>query len=61
MLLLIAARKELKADVEDELAESEGDTYQLARDMKRRAIRPPKRYPVADLIAYALTAAHQLN
>ena len=61
MLLLIAARKELEVDVEDELVENEGDIYQLARDRKRRAIRPPKRYAVVDLIAYALTAAHELN
>ena len=30
-------------------------------DRKRRAIRPPKRYAVADLIAYALTDAKEVN
>lgn len=33
----------------------------MARNRKRRNIRPPKRYIVADLIAYALTAAYELN
>ena len=55
------AEIEPEAGVEHESAESEKDTYQLARDRKRRTIRPPKRYAVADLIAYALTAAQELN
>ena len=33
----------------------------MARDRKRRTIRPHKRYAVADLIAYALNAAQELN
>ena len=40
---------------------SEGDSYQLVRDRKRRVIRPPKRYAVTNLIAYALTAAKEIN
>ena len=52
---------EPQAGVKHESAESEEDTYQLARDRKRRTIRPPKIYAVADLIAYALTSAQELN
>ncbi|KAH9672650.1 hypothetical protein KPL70_017818 [Citrus sinensis] len=55
------AETEPKAGVEHESTESEEDTYQLAKDRKRRTIRPPKRYTVADLIAYALNAAQKLN
>ncbi|KAH9750881.1 Integrase catalytic domain-containing protein [Citrus sinensis] len=55
------AEIEPEVGVEHESTESEGDTYQLARDKKRRTIRPPKRYAVADLISYALTAAQELN
>ena len=33
----------------------------MARDRKRRTIRPPKRYAIVDLTAYALTAAQELN
>ncbi|KAH9803501.1 hypothetical protein KPL71_001790 [Citrus sinensis] len=44
-----------------ESTESGGNTYQLARDRKRRTIRLPKRYAVTDLIAYALSAAHEIN
>ena len=33
----------------------------MVRDRKRRAVRPPKRFAVADLIAYALTAAQEVN
>ncbi|KAH9706020.1 Integrase catalytic domain-containing protein [Citrus sinensis] len=55
------AKIEPEAGVEHESAESEEDVYQLARDRKRRTIRPPKRYAVADLIAYVLTAAQELN
>ncbi|KAH9648039.1 Integrase catalytic domain-containing protein [Citrus sinensis] len=50
---------EPQAGVKHESAESEEDTYQLARDRKRRTIRPPKIYVVADLIAYALNAAQE--
>ncbi|KAH9767170.1 hypothetical protein KPL71_011175 [Citrus sinensis] len=46
---------------ESEPAENENNSYQLVRDRKRRAVRPPKRYAVADLIAYALTAAQEIN
>ncbi|KAH9666456.1 hypothetical protein KPL70_020645 [Citrus sinensis] len=55
------AEIEPKAGVEHESAESEEDTYQLARDRKRRTIRPPRRNVMADLIEYALTAAQELN
>ncbi|KAH9658397.1 hypothetical protein KPL70_023479 [Citrus sinensis] len=55
------AEAEPEAGIEHESAESEEDTYQLARDRKKRTIRPPKRYAVADLIAYALNAAQELN
>ena len=44
-----------------ESTESGSNTYQLARDRKMRTIRPPKRYAVADLIAYALSATHEIN
>ena len=33
----------------------------MVRDRKRRAVRPPKRYAVADLIAYALIATKEVN
>ncbi|KAH9717203.1 hypothetical protein KPL71_021739 [Citrus sinensis] len=46
---------------ESEPTENERNSYQLVRDRKRRAIRPPKRYAVADLIAYALTTAKEVN
>ena len=52
---------EPEAGVEHESTKSKEDTYQLARDRKRRTIKPPKRYVVADMIAYALTAAQELN
>ncbi|KAL9422929.1 hypothetical protein AB3S75_035087 [Citrus x aurantiifolia] len=55
------AEIEPEASVEHESAENEEDTYQLARDRKRRTIKPPKKYAVTDLIAYALTAAQELN
>ena len=35
--------------------------YQLARDRQKRVIKTPKRFTYADLIAYALTAAHELD
>ena len=46
---------------ESKTTKSERDTYQLAMDRKMRAIRPPWRYTVADLVAYALTATHEIN
>ncbi|KAH9770104.1 hypothetical protein KPL71_012259 [Citrus sinensis] len=55
------AKTEPEYGVDHESAESEEDTYQLARDRKRMTIKPPKRYAVAGLIAYALTAAQELN
>ncbi|KAH9678917.1 hypothetical protein KPL71_025907 [Citrus sinensis] len=52
-------------DVEDSDGTSENQTtlhdYQLARDRERREIKAPKKYAYADLIAYALTAAHELD
>lgn len=44
---------------ESDLTKSDGETYQLARDRKRRQIKPPKRY--IDLTAYALSAANEIN
>ena len=41
--------------------ESEIQGYQLARDRAKRPIRPPKRYGYADLITYALEAAHKID
>ncbi|KAH9779520.1 Integrase catalytic domain-containing protein [Citrus sinensis] len=55
------AEIEPEVGVEHESAESEEDIYQLARDRKRKTIRPPKRYAMADLIAYVLTVAQELN
>ncbi|KAH9658981.1 hypothetical protein KPL70_023688 [Citrus sinensis] len=40
---------------------SELETYQLARDRERRAIKMPKKYGIADLISYALTVADEVN
>lgn len=53
------ADKQSDVEIRSELAESEGDTYQLARDGERRTIRPPKKYVVAYLIAYALSVITQ--
>ena len=44
-----------------ESTESGSNTYQLAKDRKIRTIIPPKRYAVADLIAYALLVTHEIN
>ena len=35
--------------------------YQLARDRQRREGRPPTRFGYADFIAYALTAAEEID
>ncbi|KAH9736687.1 Integrase catalytic domain-containing protein [Citrus sinensis] len=35
--------------------------YHLVRDKERRQIRPPQRYGYADLIAYTLTASHEID
>ena len=35
--------------------------YQLKRDRERRKAKAPVRYGYADLIAYALTASHQID
>ncbi|KAH9684612.1 DNA (cytosine-5)-methyltransferase 1B [Citrus sinensis] len=40
---------------------SELETYQLARDRERRAIKMPKKHSTADLISYALTVADEVN
>lgn len=52
---------EFEAVEEAELPESKGDNYELARDRKRRAIKPPKMYAVGNLIAHTLTATHEIN
>ncbi|KAH9649112.1 hypothetical protein KPL70_025867 [Citrus sinensis] len=50
-------------DNSDETSESQTtlQDYQLARDKEMRVIRAPKKYGYVDLIAYALTAAHELD
>ncbi|KAH9764272.1 hypothetical protein KPL70_001465 [Citrus sinensis] len=40
---------------------SELETYQLARDRERRAIKMPKKYGIADLISYALTVGDEVT
>lgn len=55
------ADEESDVEIRSKSVESEGDTYQLARDIERRTIWPPRKYIVADLIAYALSAAHEIN
>ncbi|KAH9724313.1 hypothetical protein KPL70_007440 [Citrus sinensis] len=49
-------------DTENETASDQGrcEDYQLVRDKEKRVIRPPRRYAYADLIAFALTAAHEI-
>ncbi|KAH9771320.1 hypothetical protein KPL71_012662 [Citrus sinensis] len=50
------------SESEAESKDDQGDmSYQLVRDMERRVIRPPKIYAHAYLIAFALTAAHELD
>ncbi|KAH9682681.1 hypothetical protein KPL71_027445 [Citrus sinensis] len=54
-----------REDAED-ISEASGthtdiQDYQLARDRQKRVIKTPKRFAYADLIAYALTAAHELD
>ncbi|KAH9762600.1 Integrase catalytic domain-containing protein [Citrus sinensis] len=55
--------EERDAEDFDEVSEKQTTLhdYQLARDRERREIRAPKKYAYADLIAYALTAAHELD
>ena len=55
--------EERDAEVSDEVSENQTTLhdYQLARDREMRVIRAPKKYAYADLIAYALTAAHELD
>ena len=50
-------------DTEIEAASDQGRSgdYQLVRDREKRVIRPPRRYAYADLIAFALTAAHEVT
>ncbi|KAH9655560.1 Integrase catalytic domain-containing protein [Citrus sinensis] len=40
---------------------SELETYQLARDRERRAIKMPKKYGIADLIFYAMTVGDEVT
>ena len=49
-------------DTENETASDQGrcEDYQLVRDREKRMIRPPRRYAYVDLIAFALTAAHEI-
>lgn len=53
--------EESDVEIRSKSVESEGDTYQLARDREKRTIRPPRKYIFLDLIAYALSAAHEIN
>ena len=41
--------------------EAQYQEYQLTRDRERRKEKAPVRYGYADLIAYALTASHQID
>ncbi|KAH9657209.1 hypothetical protein KPL70_022963 [Citrus sinensis] len=49
-------------DTENETATDQWrcEDYQLVRDREKRMIRPPRRYAYANLIAFALTAAHEI-
>ncbi|KAH9686286.1 hypothetical protein KPL70_014312 [Citrus sinensis] len=49
-------------DTENETTSDQGrsEDYQLVRDREKRVIRPPRRFAYADLIAFALTAAHEI-
>lgn len=53
--------EESDVEIRSKSVESEGDTYQLARDREKRTIRPPRKYIFLNLIAYALSAAHEIN
>ncbi|KAH9744680.1 hypothetical protein KPL70_003806 [Citrus sinensis] len=57
--------KDEKRDVDNSDENSESQTrlhdYQSAKDREMRVIRAPKKYAYADLIAYALTTAHELD
>ena len=48
----------LKIEVASDHGRS-GD-YQLVKDIEKRVIRPPRRYAYANLIAFALTTAHEV-
>ena len=51
-----------ESEVQDVIQlESEIQSYQLARDRVKRPMRPPRRYGYADLITYALEAAHEID
>ena len=41
--------------------ESQVQSYQLVRDRAKTPTRPPKRYGYADVITYALEAAHEID
>ncbi|KAH9647724.1 Integrase catalytic domain-containing protein [Citrus sinensis] len=41
--------------------EAQHQEYQLTRDREKRKVKAPIRYGYADLIAYALTASHQID
>ncbi|KAH9704628.1 CCHC-type domain-containing protein [Citrus sinensis] len=46
---------------EKELIKSQAQGYKLARDRAKRQTRPPRRYGYANLITYAVEAAHEIN
>lgn len=49
-------------DTENETASDQqrNEDYQLVKDREKRVIIPPRRYAYADLIAFALTTAHEI-
>lgn len=55
------ADEESDVEIRSKSVESEADTYQFARDRERITIWPPRKYIVADLITYALSATHEIN
>ncbi|KAH9671115.1 hypothetical protein KPL70_017228 [Citrus sinensis] len=62
---IVESESEADKNMSESEAESEDDqgdmSYQLVRDREIRVIRPLKRYAHADLIAFALTSAHELD
>ncbi|KAH9765484.1 hypothetical protein KPL70_001889 [Citrus sinensis] len=62
---IVESESEAEKNMSESEVESEDDqgdrSYQLVRDRERRIIRLPKRYAHADLIAFALTATHELD
>ena len=58
--------KDMEREEAEDISETSGthtniQDYQLAKDRQMRIIKTPKRFAYADLIAYAPTAAHELD